>query len=240
MVSVVEPEWRNPFPRSENYMNILLIGPQGSGKGTQAEKLIEKFGFAYVNMGGIFRSLKDKNTSLAKRATEFVEKGILVSDDIVIELINECLGSINRLDGIIFDGFPRVVSQAEYFDKFLTEKNQKINVVIYLTLTREETLKRLSGRRTCSVCGKVFNVLTNPPKKEGFCNDCGGSLIVRTDETPQAIETRLNQFLEKTHPLIEYYNTKGIVEEIDGNRPIETIFADIVERLKKRGLIENG
>ncbi len=221
-------------------MNILLIGPQGSGKGTQAEKLIEKYGLAYVNMGGIFRSLKDKDTPLAKRATEFVEKGILVPDDIVIELINEYLSGINRLDGIIFDGFPRVLAQAQYFDKFLAEKNQKIDVVIYLTLTKEETLKRLGSRRTCSVCGKVFNILTNPPKKEGVCDACGGSLIVRTDETPEAIETRLNQFMTKTQPLIEYYGQKGIVEEIDGNRPIDLIFEDIVERLKKYELNKNA
>ena len=221
-------------------MNILLVGPQGSGKGTQAEKLIEKYGLAYVNMGGIFRSLKDKDTPLAKRATEFVEKGILVPDDIVIELINEYLSGLNRLDGIIFDGFPRVLSQAQYFDKFLTEKNQKIDVVVYLTLTKEETLRRLGARRTCSLCGKVFNILTNPPKKEGICDSCGGNLMVRTDETPEAIETRLNQYLVKTQPLIEYYKTKGIVEEIDGNRPIETIFTDIVERLEKRNLVKDA
>lgn len=221
-------------------MNILIIGPQGSGKGTQAEKLIEKYGFAYVNMGGIFRSLKDKDTPLAKRATEFVEKGILVPDDIVIELINENLNGIDRLDGIIFDGFPRVLSQAQYFDKFLTEKDQKIDIVIYLTLTKDETLRRLGSRRTCSVCGKVFNIITNPPKKEGICDACDGSLIVRTDETPEAIETRLSQFLEKTQPLIEYYKGRNIVEEVDGNRPIEVIFEDIVSRLEKRGLVKDA
>jgi len=221
-------------------MNILLVGPQGSGKGTQAEKLIEKYGLAYVNMGGIFRSLKDKDTPLAKRATEFVEKGILVPDDIVIELINEYLSGLNRLDGIIFDGFPRVLSQAHYFDKFLTEKNQKIDVVVYLTLTKEETLRRLGARRTCSLCGKVFNILTNPPKKEGVCDTCGGNLMVRTDETPEAIETRLNQYLVKTQPLIEYYKTKGIVEEVDGNRGIELISKDIVERLEKRNLVKDA
>lgn len=221
-------------------MNILIIGPQGSGKGTQAEKLIEKYGLAYVNMGGIFRSLKDKDTPTAKRATELVEKGILVPDDIVIELVNEYLSEINRLDEIIFDGFPRVLSQAQYFDKFLAEKDQKIDVVVYLTLTKEETLKRLGARRTCNVCGKVFNIITNPPKKEGICDSCGGNLIIRTDETPEAIETRLKQYLEKTQPLVEYYKTKGIVEEVDGNRGIDAISEDIVERLKKRNLIKDA
>lgn len=220
-------------------MNILLIGPQGSGKGTQAEKLVEKFHLAYVNMGGIFRSLKSKDTPLAKKATEYVEKGILVPDEIVIQLINEYLNNIGHLEGIIFDGFPRVLSQAEYFEKFLTERGKKIDVVFYLTLTKEETLKRLGNRITCGQCGRVYNFVTNPSKKEGICDSCGGKLIVRTDETPQAIETRLNEFLTKTKPLIEYFSKKGIVEEIDGNRPIEVIFEDIVDRLEKRNLVEN-
>lgn len=221
-------------------MNILIIGPQGSGKGTQAEKLTERFGLAYVSMGGIFRSLKDKDTPLAKRATEFVEKGILVPDDIVIELINEYLNGIGRLDGIVFDGFPRVLSQAEYFDKFLAEKGKKIDVVFYLTLSKEETLKRLGSRRTCSKCGKVYNIITTPPQKEGLCDTCGGELIVRTDETPEAIETRLNEFSVKTTPLINYYGQRGIVEKVDGDRPIDVIFEDIVSRLEKRGLIKNA
>jgi len=218
-------------------MNVLLVGPQGCGKGTQAEKLIEKYKLAYVNMGGILRGLKGKDTPLALRATEFVEKGILVPDEIIIELINEYLGGLERLDGIIFDGFPRVLSQAEYFEKYLLEKRKKLDVVIFITLTKEETFKRLSSRRTCSECGRVFNIVTNPPKIEGICDSCGGKLIVRTDETPEAIEKRLNEFWTKTKPLIDYYKNKGILEEIDGNRPIEVIFEDIVERLKKRSLV---
>lgn len=220
-------------------MNILLIGPQGSGKGTQAEKLIQKYNLAYVNMGGIFRSLKAKDTPLSKKATEFVEKGVLVPDEIVIQLIQEYLGNIGRLDGIVFDGFPRVVSQARYFENFLREKGQKIDLVFFLTLSREETLKRLANRRTCGKCGQVFNVVTNPPKKEGICDVCQGKLIIRSDETPGATKTRLNEFWEKTKPLIEYYQKKGILEEVDGNRPIDTIFADIVERLEKRNLVKN-
>lgn len=221
-------------------MNILIIGPQGSGKGTQAAKLVNKFGLAYISMGDIFRSLKGKDTPLAQRATEYVEKGILVPDDIVIELINEYLRSIGRLDGIIFDGFPRVLSQAQYFEKFLSERGKKIDIALFITLTKEETLSRLANRRTCEKCKQVFNIVTNPPQKENICDVCGGELIVRSDETSQAIETRLNEFWTKTKPMADYYKSRGILEEIDGNRPIEVIFKDIVERLEKKGLVKDA
>jgi len=220
-------------------MNILLIGPQGSGKGTQAEKLVDRFHLAYVSMGDILRNLKGKDTPLAQKATEYVEKGILVPDEITIEVLNEYLANIGKLDGIVFDGFPRVVSQARYFENFLEKQGKKIDVVFFLSLTKEEILKRLAGRRICEKCGRVYNLLTDPPQKEGICDKCREKLVGRSDETPEVIETRLNEFWTKTKPLVEYYRERGILEEIDGNRPIEVIFEDIVERLKKRGLIKD-
>jgi len=147
------------------------------------------------------------------------------------------LANIGKLDGILFDGFPRIVSQAEYFDNFLSQKGQKLDLVVYLTLPREEVFKRLINRRICSQCGKVFNILTNPPKVEGICDFCGGALVIREDDTPEKINKRLDGFENKTVPMIEYYKQKGIVEKLDGNRPIEVIFDDVVERMKKRGLL---
>jgi len=220
-------------------MNLVLIGPQGSGKGTQAEKLVDQFNLAYVSMGNLLRALKATDSPLAQKVASYIDKGLLVPDEVIVEVLNNHLSAIGRLDGIIFDGFPRVVSQAEYFEKFLSEKNQKIDMVIYLTLDKNEIIKRLTNRRTCRQCGRVYNLLTNPPKKEGICDVCGGELIVRDDETPQAIENRLKEFEEKTLPVVEYYRQKGILEEVDGARPIDVIFEDIVERLKKRHLI-NG
>jgi len=222
-------------------MNVLIIGPQGSGKGTQAEKLAEKFQLAHVEMGEILRGIVKEDTILGNKVNEVMNlHGKLVPDDIIFEIINNYLKNIGKLDGIIFDGFPRIISQAQYLDKFLAESGKKINLVIYLTLSREETLKRLTNRRICKKCGQVYNLLTKSPKKEGFCDICDGELILRTDETPQAINTRLNEFLQKTKPLIEFYRQKGILEEVDGNRPIEVIFEEIVGRLKKRGLIADG
>lgn len=217
-------------------MNILLIGPQASGKGTQAEKLVEKYSLAHIEMGKLLRSVEKEDSDLGRKVAEMMQNGILVTDEIVIEVMNKYLQSINRLDGILFDGFPRVLSQAEYFEKFLEEKGKKIDLVIYLVLPREETFKRIANRRICEKCGKVFNLVTNPPRVEGVCDYCSGQLIIRNDETPEKINIRLDQFEKQTKPLVDFYQKKGIVEEVDGNRPIDVIFEDIVSRIKNRNL----
>lgn len=221
-------------------MNILLVGPIASGKGTQAEKLVEGFNLAHLEMGALFRSISEEETPLGTKVREFLDKGKLVTDEIVVEVVNNYLQSIGRLDGILFDGFPRVVSQAEYFEKFMQKKGLKLDLVIYLTLPREEIFKRLANRRTCERCGKIYNLFTNPPKAEGVCDSCGGKLLTRSDETPQKTAIRIEWFEKEVIPMIEYYKKKGIMEEVDGNRPIEVIFEDIVARLKKRGLVKDA
>jgi len=218
-------------------MNLLIVGPQASGKGTQAEKLVDKFNLAHIEMGGLLRNMAKEDSSFGKQVAELINSGQLVPDEMIIEVINKYLANIGKLDGILFDGFPRIVSQAEYFDNFLSQKGQKLDLVVYLTLPREEVFKRLINRRICSQCGKVFNILANPPKVEGICDFCGGALVIREDDTPEKINKRLDGFENKTVPMIEYYKQKGIVEKLDGNRPIEVIFDDVVERMKKRGLL---
>ncbi len=217
-------------------MNILLVGPIASGKGTQAQKLIEKFSLAHVEMGGLLRLVAKEETTLGQKVKEFLDNGILVTDEIVVEVVNHYLQSIGRMDGILFDGFPRKLSQAQYFENFMEKQGLKIDVVVELTLPKEEIFNRILNRRTCEKCGKIFNVVTNPPKVEGICDGCGGKLFSRSDETAEKTEVRIKQFEEITMPMIKFYKEKGMVEEIDGNRPIEVIFEDIVERLKKRGL----
>lgn len=217
-------------------MYILIIGPPGAGKGTQAEKLAEKFNLACVEMGSLLRRIKEEDTPLGNKVKEFVEKGILVPDELINDVLNNYLRRIEKLDGTVFDGFPRVVSQAKYFDEFLAGKGKKIDLVVYLALPREETFKRLSSRRVCSRCGQVYNLLNQPPKNDYVCDSCGGKLIIRSDETPEAINKRLTEFEKQTRPLVKFYQTKGILEKVDGNRSIEAIAEDIFERLKKRGL----
>ncbi len=221
-------------------MNILLVGPIASGKGTQAQKLIEKFSLAHVEMGGLLRSVAKEETALGQKVREFLDNGILVTDEIVVEVVNHYLQSLGRLDGILFDGFPRKLSQAQYFENFMEKKGLKIDVVVELTLPKEEIFSRILNRRTCEKCGRIFNVVTNPPKTEGICDECGGKLFQRSDETKEKTAVRIGQFEEITLPMIEFYKEKGMVEEIDGNRPIETIFEDIIERLKKRGLVKDA
>jgi adenylate kinase len=218
-------------------MYILIIGPPGAGKGTQAERLAEKFNLAWVEMGSLLRRVKEEDTPLGNKVKGFVEKGILVPDKLINEVLDNYLRRIEKLDGTVFDGFPRVVSQAEYFDKFLAGKGKKIDLVVYLTLPKGETFKRLSSRRVCLRCGQVYNLLNQPPKNDSVCDSCGGKLIIRSDETPEAITKRLTEFERQTRPLIEFYQTKGILEKVDGDRSIEAITEDIFERLKKRGLV---
>lgn len=221
-------------------MNILLVGPIASGKGTQAQKLIERFNLAHLEMGGLFRSISKEETPLGYKVKDFIDNGKLVTDDIVVEVVENYLQSIGRLDGILFDGFPRVLSQAKYFEEFLIKKGLKIDVVLYLTLPKEEILNRILNRRTCEKCGRIFNFVTNPPKIEGVCDDCGGKLISRSDETPEKTASRIEWFEKEVVPMIDFYKSRGMVEEIDGNRPIEAIFKDIIERLGKKGLVKNA
>ena len=218
-------------------MNLLIVGPQASGKGTQAEKLIENFGLTHVESGGLLRKISKDGTPFGNQVAGLINSGQLVPDEMMIKVIDDYLVGIEKLEGILFDGFPRVASQAEYFDHYLAQKGQKLDLVVYLTLPREEVFKRLANRRTCGQCGKVFNLLTKPPKMEGVCDFCQGTLIIREDETPEKINKRLDGFETKTVLMAEYYEQKGIVEKIDGDRPIEVIFEDIVGRLKKRGLL---
>lgn len=221
-------------------MNLLIVGPIASGKGTQAQKLIEKFNLAHVEMGGLLRSVTKQETPLGYKVKEFLDNGKLVTDDIVAEIVENYLQNIGRLDGILFDGFPRILSQAKYFEEFIKGKGLNIDMVLYLSLPEEEILNRILNRRTCEKCGKIFNIVTNPPKVKDICDSCGGKLITRSDETPEKTAVRIEWFKKEVVPMIEFYKEKGMVEEVDGNRPIEMIFEDIVERLKKRGLLKDA
>jgi len=218
-------------------MNIVLIGQPASGKGTQAEKLVEKYGLANVEMGGILRKISKEDSDLGRQIKSIIEEGKLVPDQMTIEILIKHLENLNRLDGIIFDGFPRVITQAEAFEKYLAEKGKKIDLAIYLDLPREEVFKRLVNRRLCEKCGKTFNLLTKPSRAGDLCDSCGGKLVVRTDETPEKVNVRLDLFEQQTRPVIEYFAQKGILEKVDGNRSIEDIFAEIALRISRRNLV---
>lgn len=207
-------------------MNILILGPQGSGKGTQAELLSQRFGFIHMESGRFLREIAKTN----KRIDEIMMRGDLVPTDETIELIEAHLASRNAFArGVIFDGFPRDREQYFALKEWLSTKGQKPDIALVITITEDETIRRLSARRTCEKCGRVYNIITNPPQNEGVCEDCGGNLVQRKDDEPETIKRRLLTYHARTQPMLEAIRTDGILYEFDGERPIEEIQKDLVK-----------
>ncbi|BAT72201.1 adenylate kinase [Thermosulfidibacter takaii ABI70S6] len=214
-------------------MNIIMLGPPGAGKGTQAKMLVEKFGIPQISTGDMLRAAVAEGTELGKKAKEYMDKGQLVPDEVVIGIVEERLKKSDCEKGFILDGFPRTVPQAEALDKILEKMGKKIDYVINIVVPDVEILKRLTGRRTCKQCGAMYHVIYNPPKQEGVCDKCGGELYQRDDDKEETIKNRLKVYNEQTAPLIEYYKAKGVLVDIDGTKSINEIFEDILRVLNR-------
>lgn len=212
-------------------MNIILLGPPGCGKGTQAKMLTEKYKIPQVSTGDILRESVKNETPLGLQAKSYMDSGKLVPDGVVIGIIQERLRKPDCQSGFILDGFPRTVVQAQALDNTLGTMQQKIEHVISITVADEQLLGRLTGRRTCRSCGAMFHVLFNPPKKEGCCDVCSGELYQRDDDKEETILNRLNVYKQQTAPLIDYYQNKGWLRTINGIGEIEDIFKKIEEVL---------
>ena len=210
-------------------MNIILLGPPGGGKGTQAKKIVEKYGIPHIATGDILREAVAKGTELGKKAKEYMEKGQLVPDEVVIGLIEERLKESDCEKGFILDGFPRTVAQAEALEKVLENMGRKIDHVIDIEVPEEELLKRLTGRRTCKKCGAMYHIVFNPPKQEGICDKCGGELYQRADDNEETVKSRLEVYHNQTAPLIDFYSQKGLLRQVNGTGSIQDIFAEIVK-----------
>lgn len=213
-------------------MNILILGPQGSGKGTQAELLSQKFDLLYLEMGSLLRDLAKKDAEIDKLINK---EGKLVPDEKTADIFTNFL-KLNPLEnkkGLILDGFPRTPKQYEFVKDYLAKAGQKLDWTIFLEISEEISVKRLSARRICENCGKTYNLLTNPPKNE-ICDDCGGKLMQRKDDKEDAIRERLSIYRERTQPLIEILEKEGILIRVNGERPIETIFQDICTQLQQK------
>jgi adenylate kinase len=198
-------------------LNLILLGPPGSGKGTQGERLQEDFRLPYYATGDILRAAVKEGTEIGKRAKEFMERGDLVPDEVIIGVIAERLQEEEAADGFILDGFPRTVPQAEALDEKMRELRREITEAILIDVTEQEVVRRLGGRRTCEENpSHIYHVEFDPPKKEGVCDIDGGKLLVRDDDQPDVIKNRLKQYREKTEPLIDYYEGRGILNRVDG------------------------
>jgi adenylate kinase len=208
-------------------MNIVLLGAPGAGKGTQAAKMVEVFGLPHVSTGDMFRRAVADGTPMGVAAKDFMDKGELVPDAVVIGIVRERLSQPDCAVGFILDGFPRTVPQADALDAALAEMGRALDAVISIDVPRQALVSRLTARRQCRACGRIYNVMGDMPKAEGVCDDCGGEVYQRDDDTFETVTNRLDVYDKNTSPLIAYYSAKGLLRSIDGDRSVDAVFVDV-------------
>ncbi len=208
-------------------MNLILLGPPGAGKGTQAQRIVDRYRIPQISTGDILRKAVKEGTPLGVKAKGFMDQGQLVPDQVVIGIIEERLQAKDCDAGFILDGFPRTIPQAEALQPILSKLGKKIDHVVNIEVDSEELVRRLTGRRTCKNCGAMFHLVFQPPKNEGICDRCGGALYQRADDNEQAIRTRLKEYGKQTAPLIQYYQKKNMLRTIRGVGGPDQIFGQI-------------
>ncbi|MFD2115039.1 adenylate kinase [Paenibacillus yanchengensis] len=213
-------------------MNVLIMGPPGAGKGTQAEKIVQEFGIPHISTGDAFRLAMKEGTELGQKAKAFVDQGLLVPDEITNGIVKERLALADCEKGFLLDGFPRTIQQAETLDGILQELGKKIDHVVDLKVDRGFLLARLTGRRLCKTCGATYHVMFNPPQMEGICDKDGEELYQRSDDTEAKVGTRLDEYTSKTAPLLAYYSEKGLLREVNGEKDIDAVTIDIISCLR--------
>ncbi|MGI6065804.1 MAG: adenylate kinase [Bacillota bacterium] len=214
-------------------MRIILLGPPGAGKGTQAEVLVKKLSIPHISTGDMFRNAIKEGTDLGKKAKEYMDSGQLVPDEVTVGIVRERISQDDCGSGFLLDGFPRTVAQAEALDEILAEMKTQLDAVISIEVPSEKLVTRLTGRRVCRKCGATYHMEFNPPGQDGICNKCGGELYQRSDDTEETVLSRLNVYEKQTAPLIQYYNQKGLLKRIDGDKPIDQVLVKIGESLGK-------
>ncbi|MBS1112347.1 MAG: adk [Nitrospirae bacterium] len=212
-------------------MRIVLLGAPGAGKGTQAKKLIEKYGMPQISTGDLLRAAVAAGTPLGKEAKSFMDKGELVPDRVVLGMVEERLKQDDCKKGYILDGFPRNTAQAEALDKMLGALNMSLNAALSVDVPFDDLMKRLTGRRTCKGCGQMYNIYFKAPAKDGVCDKCNGELFQRDDDKEATIKKRLEVYTSQTEPLIGYYRNKGILKSVSGTGSIDEIFKKVTELL---------
>ena len=212
-------------------MQLLLMGPPGAGKGTQAVKLVEKFSIPQISTGDMFRAAVKEGTELGKKAKACMDAGTLVPDEVTVGIVRERLSKDDCKGGFILDGFPRTVEQAEALEKILDELNLKLTKVLNIHVPAEYLIERAIGRRICKTCGATYHIKFNPPKSADTCDNCGGNLYQRADDNAETLKKRLSVYEDSTRPLIDYYKKIGLYAEIDGKQPIEKVTEELVNVL---------
>jgi adenylate kinase len=213
---------------------IVLLGPPGAGKGTQAEVLCEKMRLPHISSGDIFRENLKNQTELGKKAQVFINKGELVPDDVTIAMIEDRLRQADAKGGVVLDGFPRTPAQADALGNFLAGLGGKIDIVPYISVPAETLIERLSGRWTCRAQGHVYNEKSNPPQTPGKCDLDGSELYQREDDKPATVANRIQVYMQQTAPLIEYYRQRGNLVELDGSQPIESVTAQMLSAVERK------
>ncbi len=212
-------------------MKIIMLGAPGAGKGTQAKKIAEKYSIPHISTGDIFRANIKNGTELGKKAKTYMDQGLLVPDELVVDLVVDRVKQDDCSNGYVLDGFPRTIPQAEALDKALAAMGEAMDYAINVEVPDENIVRRMSGRRACVDCGATYHIVYAPTKEENLCDNCHGELILREDDKPETVQKRLNVYHEQTQPLIDYYTTKNILVEVDGTVDIDDVFTAIVNVL---------
>lgn len=212
-------------------MNLILMGLPGAGKGTQAEKIVEKYSIPHISTGDMFRSAIKEGTELGKEAKTYMDEGRLVPDSVTIGIVKERLSKPDCKNGFLLDGFPRTVPQAEALDSLLNDLNTNIDFVFHINVPEKVLIDRLTGRRICPECGATYHVEYNPPKVEGVCDKDGKELIQRDDDSEDTVKNRLGTYIEQTKPLLSFYEEKGSLKEIKGDQHIDEVFHQIEQTI---------
>lgn len=214
-----------------NVLNLILMGLPGAGKGTQAEKIVEKYKIPHISTGDMFRNAIKEGTELGLKAKAFMDQGELVPDEVTIGIVRERLSKEDCKRGFLLDGFPRTPAQAEALDDILNDLNKKLDFVLHIDVDMDKLVDRLTGRRICPTCGATYHVEFNPPKVEGKCDRDGSELIQREDDKPETVRKRLEVNVEQSQPLLNYYTQKGCLVTIDGDQEIDKVYEDINAKL---------